>query len=439
MNTGDRKRAPAGGKSRESLGRRIEELEARLAETEETLLAIRTGAVDAVVVSTEEGERLFTLSGAETAYRVFLEAIGEGALTVTREGLILYANRRFAEIAGRRLEKVIGASISRFTAPEDRRALEALLLAGTSGDARREVSLRCDEGKSVPVIVSVSLLPDSDPPALCLVISDLTEQKKVEAELTRHKEHLEELVRERTFQLETANAQLHAEVTERKRAEKALKATVGEKDVLMRELAHRTKNNMQVIGNLLTLQAAALEDETLLRALADTQDRIRAMALVHENLFRTGTIASLNLRGYVEDLVESLLRAHQMAGRAVTSSLDVDELSFSIDAAVPCGLIINELISNSLKHAFRDVKSGEIFLSLRRVGEKVELRYRDDGPGLPPGLDLSKIKSLGLKLVYNLAVRQLRGTMELRSGTVSEFVFTLGGFTHTEGTQALAK
>ncbi len=216
----------------------------------------------------------------------------------------------------------------------------------------------------------------------------------------------------------------------RLRNEEALRSSLADKDVLMRELAHRTKNNMQVIGSLLGLQAAASNDERLLDALADTQDRIRAMALVHENLYRSGNIASLDMKDYVEDLMSSLLRVHQGTGGTIRSNLDVDRLFLSIDVALPGGLIINELVSNSLKHAFPGGKSGNIFLSLRRDGEKVVLRYRDDGPGLPRDLDLSGINSLGLKLVYNLAVRQLRGTMEIRHDPVSEFVFTFDGFTH---------
>lgn len=210
----------------------------------------------------------------------------------------------------------------------------------------------------------------------------------------------------------------------RKRAEEALKASLAEKEILLRELAHRTKNNLQVIGNLLSLQAAASADGKFVSAVADTQDRIRAMALVHEKLYRSGNFAALNMRDYVGELMTALLRTHQGTGGLIRADLDLEDLYSSIDAALPCGLIISELLSNSLKHAFPGRKAGAVFLSLRRNGETIELRYRDDGPGLPHDLDLSRVKSLGLKLVYNLAVRQLRGTMEVRREPESEFVFT---------------
>ncbi len=218
----------------------------------------------------------------------------------------------------------------------------------------------------------------------------------------------------------------------RVRNEEALKASLAEKDVLMRELAHRTKNNMQVVGSLLSLQAAGSPDRGFKAALADTQDRIRAMALVHENLYRSGSMASLNIRDYVHDLVKSLLHAHRGIDASIRTVLDIDDLFLSIDAALPCGLIINELISNSLKHAFPAPEPGTIFLSLRQVGERVELKYRDDGPGLPQDLDLSQIRSLGLKLVHNLAVRQLRGTMDVTRGPLAEIVFTFGSLSQAE-------
>jgi len=219
----------------------------------------------------------------------------------------------------------------------------------------------------------------------------------------------------------------------RKRAEKALRASLSEKEILLKELAHRTKNNMQVVGSLLSLQAVSSTDEKFLAALADIQDRIRAMALVHEKLYRSGNFTSLNLRDYVIDLMASLLRTHPGTDGSVRTNMDLEDIFLSIDAALPCGLIINELVSNSLKHAFPGRESGAVFLSLRRIGDKIELRYRDDGPGLPPDLDLSQSKTLGLKLVYNLAVLQLHGKMEIQRSPATEFVITFGGLTPREG------
>jgi two-component sensor histidine kinase/CheY-like chemotaxis protein len=244
------------------------------------------------------------------------------------------------------------------------------------------------------------------------------ERRQTAEELTRHREHLEEQVQKRTEELAATN--------------EALKVSLAEKDVLLGELAHRTKNNMQVISSLIDLQAGASADPKLAGALAETRDRIRAMALVHEKLHRTRGLSSVNMRDYLTDLEKPLLRAHAVTSGSVAISLDIEELPFPIDAALYCGLIINELVSNSLKYAFPKGKPGSIFLSLHRVEEETELRYRDDGPGLPRDLNPPHVKSLGLKLVYNLAVRQLRGTIELRRDPVTEFVFRFGSFAHME-------
>jgi PAS domain S-box-containing protein len=220
----------------------------------------------------------------------------------------------------------------------------------------------------------------------------------------------------------------------RKRAEEALNSSLAEKEILLKELAHRTKNNMQVVANLIGLQASTTSDRNLLDAFADTQDRIRAMALVHEKLYRSGNVSFLDMKEYVPDLLAFLLHSHQGAAGPVRSELDLEYLTLPIDAAIPCGLIINELVSNSLKHAFKDRKAGTIFLSLKRRGGIVELKYRDDGPGLPRDLEISRANTLGLRLIHNLAVRQLRGKMDLRRDPVTEFAFMFDSFAHLEKT-----
>ncbi len=213
------------------------------------------------------------------------------------------------------------------------------------------------------------------------------------------------------------------EITERKRTEEQLQALLEEKDILLRELSHRTKNNLQVIISLLGMQASKSKDERMAEALSDAQDRVRTLALVYEKLHRSGSVSSLHVDRYVKELVTTFLHAHQGIGGTVQSTLDLEEMEISHDQALPVGLILNELLSNSVKHAFLDGKAGNILVSIKRLGETMELRYRDNGPGVPKGMDLSGGSSLGLKLVYNLAVRQLLGTVELVPGPGAEIVF----------------
>jgi PAS domain S-box-containing protein len=177
--TRDRKGKETGAAA---LRRRIAELSARLEEAEETLSAIRAGGVDAVVVAGPAGDRVFTLEGAEHAYRIFLDEMSKGAVTFTPEGVILYANRGFSEIVGVPLEQVIGSAIFRFLSPSGVEALRGLLSSAMAGPARGEVSFETQRG-SVPANLSLNLLPENDPPVLCMVVRDLSEQKRTQQKL----------------------------------------------------------------------------------------------------------------------------------------------------------------------------------------------------------------------------------------------------------------
>ena len=207
------------------------------------------------------------------------------------------------------------------------------------------------------------------------------------------------------------------DITERKLAERGIQAALKEKETLLRELSHRTKNNMNVISSLITLQAASIKDDKSLRMLKDLQGRILAMSMVHEKLYKSDSLSEVDFSEYIRDLANALMSSHVTEEENVTLSLDVENLSMSIDDAVPCGLIINELVTNSMKYAFPDKTKGEISISLHRTEEgELVLRYFDNGVGLPDGFDMKKAKSLGIKLVYILATKQLRGKVELLSG-----------------------
>ncbi len=273
-------------------------------------------------------------------------------------------------------------------------------------------------------------LPDGE--LLWRSIRYAIERKRIEAELDRHRAHLERLVEQRTSELSRANERLQMENDERQKGEEALRASLEEKEILLRELAHRTKNNMNAISSIIGLQTAGIPDEKMRETVSDIQERIRAMSLVHELLYRSHDLSTVTMRDYIGDLVYSLLRTHQGRCGPVCLNLDVDDFSCSIDATLTCGLIISELVSNSLKHAFPPEKPGAIFLSFRQGGEGMELRYSDNGPGLPRELDLARIPSLGLKLVRNIAVMQLQGKMEVVRDPATEFVFSFGSFAHME-------
>jgi PAS domain S-box-containing protein len=210
-----------------------------------------------------------------------------------------------------------------------------------------------------------------------------------------------------------------SDITERRRAEEAVQAALREKEVLLKEVHHRVKNNMQVISSLFSLQADHIEDAEARRILKEGQARVRSMALVHEKLYQSGNLSKIDFGGYLQSLAVHLFQAMAVDEGQVRLEEDLGEVSLDINAAVPCGLLANELISNALEHAFSGGQRGVIRLGLRRLADgDVELRVADDGAGFPEGLDFRLTQSLGLQIV-NLLVSQLDGTIELdrRNGT----------------------
>jgi len=241
---------------------------------------------------------------------------------------------------------------------------------------------------------------------------EIAERKLAEEALIQYRERLEVLVRERTQELDRANASLKAEIIEREHAEEQVRASLREKEILLKEIHHRVKNNLQIISTLLDLQSEHIEDERSLRYFRDSQDRIRSMALVHEKLYQTRDFISINFGEYLANLARYLFNSYITDPDRISLKLDVAPATLEIDQAIPCGLIVSELVSNSMKYAFPDGRGGEIAVRLRVEGDSdIELMVRDDGVGLPPGLDFRNTDSLGLQLVTML-VSQIRGEIE---------------------------
>jgi PAS domain S-box-containing protein len=216
------------------------------------------------------------------------------------------------------------------------------------------------------------------------------------------------------------------DITNRKQAENKIKASLKEKEVLLKEIHHRVKNNMQVISSLLSLQSAYITDQSLLDMFKDTQNRIQSMALVHENLYHSETFAEIDFKAYINVLVDDILRSYKADRKTITLIIDAKESLLDMDTAVPCGLIINELVSNAVKHAFPDGE-GEITITLSVDGEHVQLGVADNGVGIPEEIDFKNTESLGLQLVTILAEEQLEGSIQLtrEKGTAFCIQFTI--------------
>ncbi len=253
---------------------------------------------------------------------------------------------------------------------------------------------------------------------------EIEERKKAEEELRRYDTQLKEMVEERTQELKEANVQLELEITNRRWAEEQLQASLREKEVLLKEIHHRVKNNLQTISSLLDLEAESIQDPRVLKMLEDSQNRVRSIALIHDKLHYNENLATIDIAGYIKRLVDHLFDAHGGQAYAVTPNIQVDDVSLNIDTAIPCGLIICELVSNALKYAFPESEGGEIRIELRAEdNDRLRLSISDNGVGLPPDLDFDNPSSLGLQLV-SMLIQQLKGTIELDRSAGTSFNIT---------------
>jgi len=238
-----------------------------------------------------------------------------------------------------------------------------------------------------------------------------------------------------TFPIELAVSEIHEggehlftgivrDITERKQAEAQIKASLREKDVLLKEIHHRVKNNLQVMSSLIHLQARYSTDEQILQTLKEVQNRIQSMALIHEKLHQSEDMARIDFSEYIQSLVANLCQTYAVQSAAITMKTNVDDIFLNIDTAIPCGLIINELVSNTLKYAFTEGVKGEIRIGFHSdTDNQLTLTVSDNGVGFPQDLDFRKTKSLGLRLV-NILTKQLDGTIKLDRSDGTKFEIT---------------
>ena len=210
------------------------------------------------------------------------------------------------------------------------------------------------------------------------------------------------------------------DITERKRDEEQIKKSLKEKEVLLKEIHHRVKNNMAIISSLLQLQARYSKDENLNRLFRDSQSRISSMALVHEKLYKTQDVSNINLREYVEEFGRHILSTYGKKEEEISLTVSVDDINLNIDTMIPFGLILNELVTNSLKHAFEGVERPEIRISFDKHDGLATLIYSDNGRGIPEHIDFSKSDTLGLQIVNMLAL-QLKGSVKLDRNDWTKF------------------
>ncbi len=366
------------------------------------------------------------LRESEERYRGIIKDQTELICRWLPDGTLTFVNEAYCRYFGKSYEELVGHSFVPLIPEEEQ---DVVMEAATTPNAENPIvstehsvivadgSLRWQQWTDRAILDAAGNVVE-----LQSVGRDITEKRLAEMALKDLNASLETRIAERTAELSRVAEDLRREVDERTRAEARLQTSLREKEVLLREIHHRVKNNLQVVSSLLSLQARQVTDAVGLAMLQDSQNRLRSMALIHEKLHESAEIACVDFGDYIRSLMASLMASYSGASASVAVVIDVaPDLQLDIDTAVPCGLIINELISNALKHAFVDGRPGTLWTSVSRIADQeLELVVRDNGVGLPVDVQELATRSLGLRLVNRL-VRQIKGTLEMDSSEGARF------------------
>ena len=294
------------------------------------------------------------------------------------------------------------------------------------GDQRERVLATLEAANTEPIwitdehplkfrdkLLTASALPveDDGQVSLVIIMSDVTYNKHAEEGLRQAHHDLEARVMERTRDLATANRSLQSEIGQRRELEQKLRTSLEEKETLLNEIHHRVKNNLQIFSSLLTIYSRKIGNPELDWILKEMRDRIHSISLVHEKLYRSANLAAVNIGDYLRSLLAHLVQSYAADTSKIKAEVVSEAVHLSIDQAVPCALVVNELVTNALKYAFPEGREGKITVSIQRPsGDTCRIQVSDDGVGLPKGVEVGNTGSLGLRIV-KILTRQLDGRL----------------------------
>ncbi len=337
-------------------------------------------------------------------FRLAIEAAPTGMLMMDQDGKIVLVNVQVEKLFGYPRDELLGRQIEmlvpeRFRArhPDFRRAFFGDPKSRSMGAGRELHGLRKD-GTEVPIEIGLNPLQTPEGNFVLSSVVDITERKRADQE----RENL-------LGQLRTLNADLEQRVSERT---SELRATLREREVMLQEIHHRVKNNLQVISSLINMQIRQFDDRSSRDALEECQTRVQAIALIHEKLYQSKDYARVPFSEYARSLVANVFEATGQSPNAVALQFSMEDLPLGVDKAIPCGLVLNELITNALKHAFPNGRRGIVRVDLRRDDGCLVLTVADDGVGMPADFDHLTSSSLGMSLVHTLA-EQLEGEVTI--------------------------
>jgi len=347
------------------------------------------GAIETLQDITDRKQAEKALEECAGKYRSLTETVVDVIYTLDSKGMFTYLSPAFERITGYAVEDFIGRSFTEIITPEYIDSTVEIFKRGLSGEPTPayDVEFKHKDRGSLPVELHASTLLNADGTP-------------------------------------TGRIGIARDITDRKRAEDKIKESLREKEVLLQEMHHRVKNNMQIISSLLNLQSEYIKDKESLEMFNESRNRIFSMASVHEKLYQSGDLTKIDFDGYIKSLSRNLLLTYSIKRRVIKMKTNCSDIFLDINNAVPCGLIINELISNSLKHAFPEDREGEITVDFHPDGDnRLILAVSDNGVGFAEDVDINNVKTLGLHLVRAL-VTQLKGTLEIKNDCGTAFKIT---------------
>ena len=364
-----------------------------------------------------KSESKSSFQGAEN-YKNLIEHSPDGVFIHDDKGWVVFANPSALKMIGlKSLEEIENRSVFQYIFPEYHGLIKNQKEKIERGEASPFFSVKVKRPDGTIIEVELKSMPFvyEGKKSTLAVTHDITFQRKLE------KEQLRAQIAEET------NKILQEEIAERKKIEDELRESeekitesLKEKEILLKEVHHRVKNNLQVISSILNLQSSYTKDSNTINILRESQNRIKTMSFIHESLYQTKDFAGINFSEYVENLAKNILYSFVGHESNIKLNLDIEKVFLNLDPAISCGLIINELLSNSLKHAFPGNKKGEITIALYADSGQIKLVVSDNGIGIPREIDFKNTESLGLQLVIIL-VQQLGGKIELEKRPQTKF------------------
>lgn len=354
-------------------------------------------------------------------FELILGNMSECIVETTDDGRIVFANPAALDLLGVSEADLLGTNVAHVFTDGQRARVQDVF--GRMGS--RSVVI----GEDDPLhfhghVLTVQLHPvaDDETRSVIIIMNDITERRRSEVELRKAHAELEDRVARRTSELASANESLRREIDQRTVLEGRLRSSLDEKVTLLNEIHHRVKNNLQVVSSLLGIFTQRIDNEELSLTVREIRARIHSIAMVHEKLYRSTDLSAVDIGDYVRSFVDYLVRSYSPAPGAIRAQVDAETVHIGLDLAVPCALIVNELVTNSLKHAFPDGREGRIDIRIAAPapgGFRMEIA--DDGVGLRDEVDVDTPETAGLRVVKVL-VGQLGGSMRLKNGRGTQYV-----------------